>query len=155
VKKLYYTWEQFDKDTSKLAIQILKSGWQPDYIVGIVRGGLVVATTLSHKMDTFMYTLDVRLRDTVPDYAGPTQHLWMQEDAIKGKKILIVDDINDSGATFQWIKDHWDIKTIQNGNVRFATLFDHLGSGFEFVEYTVNELNTEDKPWVVFPWEDQ
>ena len=76
-----------------------------------------------------MYTLDVRLRD------GDTQesNLWMAEDAFgvpdwekqagrKGKNILIVDDINDTGATFQWIKEDWPSGGKKYGVIMFASL---------------------------------
>jgi len=152
VNKLYYTWKQFDKDIDKLAIQILRSKWYPDYIVGITRGGLVPATALSHKICSTMYTMDVRLRDTDADYTGPERAFWLEAQALT-KKILIVDDINDSGATLQWVKNCFKPHVIQTGNVRFATMFDHLGSDFDQVEYTVTELEPENKPWIVFPWE--
>ena len=66
--------------------------------------------------------LKVSLRD---DEQGPESNLWMSEDAFgyegeeeqtvvgcrwdnfKRQKILIVDDINDTGATFNWIKEDW------------------------------------------------
>ena len=52
-----------------------------------------------------MHTLDVRLRDA--DGIGPESNAWLAEFAGNGKNILIVDDINDTGATFEWIKNDW------------------------------------------------
>jgi len=81
------------------------------------------------------------------------------------KKILIVDDINDTGATFNWIKKDWqsgcmpdDVewsKFIWGNNVRFATITDNLASNFDgTVNYTVHEVNkAEQDVWLVYPWE--
>ena len=63
MKKLYYTWSNIEGACLDLARQMRQDQWQPDYIVGIGRGGLIPATLLSHYMDTPMKTLDVSLRD--------------------------------------------------------------------------------------------
>jgi len=87
-------------------------------------------------------------------------------DTARRKNILIVDDINDSGATLNWIKEDWESgcfpnerntwDTVWNHNVRFATLFDNTASAFTAVDYTVNEINKLEKDvWIVFPWEKQ
>jgi uncharacterized protein len=151
IGKVQYTWNQFDKDTARLALKILRSGWQPDYIIGLVRGGAVVGVALSHLMDCLMYSGDVRLRDKYKLYAGPEHNAWVNEDACAGKKILIVDDINDSGATFEWVKKHWDLEGKET--VKYAALFDNEGSSFGKVDYSVNTLYPDTKPWIVFPWE--
>jgi hypoxanthine phosphoribosyltransferase len=117
-----------------------------------------------------MYTLDIRLRD------GNEQEscLWMAEEAFgynsfqmgigyEGKNILVVDDINDTGATFQWIKEDWQSsclpddphwrKEVWHKNVRFAGLVNNLNSDFN-VDYSSLEINKADNPeWIVFPYE--
>jgi hypoxanthine phosphoribosyltransferase len=92
----------------------------------------------------------------------------MAEDARQGKKILIVDDINDSGKTLSWIREDWGITTpvspadnvsyivpnIVNDNVRTACLIDNQASNFGEVDYTAMEINKDETPeWIVFPWE--
>ena len=148
--------------------QMYKDNWRPDYIVGITRGGLYPAIMLSHYLDIKMHTLDVRLRD------GDEQesNCWMAEDAFgifqmggtyEDKKILILDDINDTGATFQWIKEDWPAgchpnehrwDKVWNQNVRFATIVNNLASPFN-INYTSIEINkAEEDTWVVFPYEE-
>ena len=85
-------------------------------------------------------------------------------DISKRKNILIVDDINDTGATFNWIKEDWRSSCLPNeeswdkvwhGNVRFATITDNLSSEFNGkVDYTTHEVNkAEEDVWLVYPWE--
>ena len=76
----------------------------------------------------------------------------MADDAKMGKNILVVDDINDTGATFKWLSQDWGL----NGgdNVRFATLTENLSSEFDGVDYYCDEVNkAEEDVWLVYPWE--
>jgi hypoxanthine phosphoribosyltransferase len=146
-----------------------KSGFRPDYIVGLNRGGLPLSVMLSHLLDCNHYALDVRLRDN----ATQESNCWMAEDAFgyldgkckpkMRKQILIVDDINDTGATFEWIKKDWQAGCLPNSegwdevwdeNVRFATMCEKTHTKFDGVNYVWEEIDTSEKDtWIVFPWE--
>jgi hypoxanthine phosphoribosyltransferase len=135
--------------------------WRPDYIVGLTRGGLIPATMLSHYLDIPMHTLKVSLRD---DANGPESNLWMAEDALEGKKILIVDDINDTGATLNWIQDDWMNSALPDNEqwnhiwgdtVRTAVMINNEASDFTAVDYAGLNINKLEEPiWCVFPWEE-
>lgn len=133
--------------------------WRPDYIVGITRGGLVPAVLVSHLTGIKMYTLDVRLRDGGDGEYDNESNCWMAEDAHAGKKILIVDDINDSGATLEWIKKDWNSSvynmedTVWHNNVRFACVVNNVASSMKIDYSGVDIDKSKDNQWVVFPWE--
>ena len=94
--------------------------------------------------------IKVSLRD---DTSPLESNKWMALDAHKGKNILIVDDINDTGATFNWIMQDWNLD-LEKHSVKFATLTENLSSEFEHVEYHVHEVNkAEEDVWLVYPWE--
>ena len=169
IKRKYYTWEYVQKCAHKLALNMYNSGFRPDYIVGLNRGGLPLSVMLSHLLDCNHYALDVRLRDS---NEGPESNCWMAEDAFgyphqdlgeKGKKILIVDDINDTGATFEWIKKDWPAgclpgdkhwEDVWGNNVRFAVMCEKTHTNFDGVDYVWKEIDTsEEDTWIVFPWE--
>jgi len=114
-----------------------------------------------------MHTLNVSLRD---NRMGPESNLWMAEDAfgydpdIPTPNILIVDDINDSGATFNWIMEDWRSGCLPNDprwadvwnhNVKFAVLFDNMSSKCNIkMDYVGEEINkAENDVWIEFPWE--
>ena len=162
VKKVHYTWKDIEHMIVTINNLMFADNWRPDYIVGMTRGGLVPAVIMSNTTGIPMHALDVRFRDTDENYVGPESNAWMAEHAYEGKKILRVDDINDSGNTLNWIKQDWmsccpDDKnwdTIWGGNVRVATLMDNAASEFEWVDYTAMEIDKrEDPTWIVFPWE--
>ena len=153
-KKIYYSQKQIRSFVLDLGRQIYQDNWKPDYLVGITRGGLTPALMISHYTGIPMYTLDVRLRDYEEDGSPPEHNLWMSEDVHnRNKKVLIVDDINDSGATFNWIVKDWELTS--ESNVKFASIVDNLSSDFGGVNYHAVELNkAEDNVWIVFPWEE-
>jgi len=179
IKKHYYSWKDVEDACVSIALQMYKDGWMPDYIVGITRGGNVPATILSNMLNVPGQALKVSLRD---DDSESESNCWMSEDAFgyvneedrevyksrwdisKRKNILIVDDINDTGATFNWIKEDWRSSCLPNeeswdkvwhSNVRFATITDNLSSEFNGkVDYTTHEVNkAEEDVWLVYPWE--
>jgi hypoxanthine phosphoribosyltransferase len=159
MKKIYYSWKNVEGACLELARQITASNWRPEYIVGITRGGAIPAILLSQYLGISMRPLQVSLRDG----GECVSDLGMGEDAFEGKNILIVDDINDSGATIAWIKQDWpsgcfpDDTTwdkVWSNNVRVATLTNNTASK-ESVDYSVWEVNKlEDDCWLVYPWED-
>ena len=150
IKKRYINDSEFKNMVHTIGriLTPLSSPWQPDYIVGITRGGLYPALLLSHYLDVPMHSLNVSLRDN--DF-GPESNLWMAEDAFGyhrtddfgcsnphlRKNILVVDDINDTGATFNWIMKDWQSGCLPNdpawndiwgNNVRFAAVVDNQAS---------------------------
>ena len=151
IKKKIYTWRDVEKMFSQLLVQLYNSEWRPDYIVGITRGGNVPATILSNMTGIRCEAVKVALRDGESGKTGDSIS-WMADDAKLGKNILVVDDINDTGATFEWLSNDWGL----NGgdNVRFATLTENLSSNFDGVDYYCDEVNkAEEDVWLVYPWE--
>ena len=166
-KKYYYKYDDF-RDGVKDIVRWLKpqregytafdeKSWEPDLIVSINRGGLVAGVFLSHALDKPHYPISYQTRDNDLGYHDKSVHHtnMMPPMVDRDKKILLVDDINDSGKTFSDIMDFW----VQKLNIpleelreqiRTVSLIQRTGSSWA-VDYTPKVLDT--KQWVVFPWE--
>jgi hypoxanthine phosphoribosyltransferase len=90
--------------------------------------------------------IDVRLRDHA---AKPNLSVLEKEFAFQ-KKILIIDDINDTGATFQYIIDNFG----RHDRIRYAAVINNRPSPVK-IDYYGYEIDKNENPqWVVFPWEE-
>ena len=175
IKKHYYNWQDVERMCVSIVNQMYADNWKPDYIVGITRGGNIPATIISNITGIRCEALKVSLRDGEAGSFNDSA-CWMAEDAFGyndgtkvtagplEKKILIVDDINDTGATFNWIMQDWKAgclpddpkwNNVFGNNVRFATLTDNLSSDFNStISYSCHEVNkAEEDVWLVYPWE--
>ena len=166
MNKIYYTWRDIEHHTQEILRQICSDSWRPDYVVGLTRGGLVPANLISQYLGCRMETLKVSLRDDTECESN----LWMAEDAFghnmeHPKNILIVDDINDTGATLNYIREDWPSgcfpdnprwTEVWGSNVRVAVLVDNESSKSEIpVSYSAVDINkAEQDSWIVFPWEE-
>ena len=135
VAKVHYTWKDIEHMIQSINNLMYADQWRPDYVVGLTRGGLVPAVMLSNMTGIKMHTLDVRFRD------GDTQesNAWMAEDAFgmpeadsggAGKNILILDDINDTGETFNYIKNNFG----GEDKIRTASIIHNPPSNFKDLE---------------------
>jgi xanthine phosphoribosyltransferase len=140
----YYAYENFKKDTNKLIQKVQK--FEPELIVGIARGGL----TLAHAMAE---GLDVRelqtLRTELYDKTCKRDELSVFETCVfdAKKRVLVVDDISDSGETLAAIMKHLQGKYREIEFVS-ATLFYKKTSIYE-PDFWINEADD----WIDFFWE--
>ena len=170
IKKHYYSWTDIEAMCTSIVNQMYTDNWRPDYIVGLTRGGNVPATIISNITGIRCEALKVSLRD---DNRDSESNAWMAEDAFgyphsdagnNKKNILIVDDINDTGTTFNWIMRDWESGCLPDdshwhrvwgNNVKFATLTDNMASEVLVpINYSCHDINkAEEDVWLVYPWE--
>jgi uncharacterized protein len=146
----YIPYPEFVADVQAVAEALQRDEWRPDYIVGIGRGGLVPAAYLSHRTGISLLSVDYS-----SGVRGFAEEL-IEKLAVatgEGRAILLVDDINDSGATIEALRksllDHGAVAD----RVRVAVLIDNQRSMAK-VDYRSRTIDrSSDKRWFVFPWE--
>ena len=123
-KKVVYDWDWVDQQIDSIG-EKLESIEKPQFITGVPRGGLIPAVLMSHKFEIPFIGLEAA--KTLP---GDLK-----------KKVIVVDDIADSGNTLAQIQRH---------NFITATLARRYSSSFNplFVGTDI-----KDDHWLVFPWE--
>ena len=148
--KLWYKWNEMRRDVNTLCREILLDGFNPEVIVGLSRGGLTPGVMMSHWMQKPFKPVKASLRD-FPEWED---YLPKKTD----ERVLIVDDICDSGETFNRIKSYIKGPRINQPlelpvEVRFATLWWNNECNVE-PHYYVNEIAKDSTgTWIHFPWE--
>ena len=122
-------------------------GYKPDLVVGIARGGLIPARILTDILETpLLATIEVEFYLGIAQTkAEPTlkQSLTTQ---VSCKKILLVDDIADTGKTLQLAKSH--LQNLGPSEIKIATLYLKPQS---ITKPDFCEKQTSN--WVIFPWD--
>ena len=155
MSKLYYSYDELKKDLSDIIQQMTLQGYKPDVIIGPGRGGFLPGVMLSHyykvPFEGFRWqTRDGIIKDS--DILGKILSKYCH------KRILLVDDINDTGATLTAIKHYIDeylvIAPECRSSFTYTTLFNKDSSVFKDVNYHARTLTPDYDPWIVFPYEE-
>ena len=150
MKILWYSWQDMCLDVNQLCRDIVLDNFKPDVIVGLSRGGLTPGVMMSHWLKKPFKPVKSALRD-FPEWED---YLPRKTD----KRVLILDDICDSGETFERISKH--IKGPRENmplqlqcDVRFASLWWNNEVDFKPHYYVREEAKDTNKLWIIFPWE--
>lgn len=147
MKKL--TWEDVEKVADELAGKIKSSGFQPDCIIGITTGGLIplyfVAKKLGDVDDIYTATADSYDKDRNKNL----RILHIPEVDLTGKKVLLVDDIAESGDSLKGVAEAIR-KKCKPADLKVAALGVNTDKAQFYPDFYVVEEKGE---WVVFPWE--
>ena len=151
-----YSNDDFLAGINHIAKDIQASGFNPDYIVGIVRGGAVPAVHLSHKLKIPVQMVHWSARDNA--VGGNESNCWIPEDLINGTKILLVDDIVDGGDTIRELLADWQTSVAGMGqlpvdNLRICSMIYNTAQDVRPHFYHKAIDRNEDNRWIVFPWE--
>jgi hypoxanthine phosphoribosyltransferase len=150
---LHVSWSDYQRDTEHLAAHVLRSGWSFDQIVCIARGGLRVGDTLSRIFDIPLAIISTQSyggeAGTVRGHIRVAEHLTMTTARL-GTRILLVDDLVDSGITLDVVKRHLETVFDATEQVRTAVLW-YKAVSIVKPDYFVHYLPED--PWIHQPFE--
>jgi len=126
--KTIITYNDYDHMMDKLVemIEMSKSYTKVKYVYGPPRGGLPIAVHLAH-------FLDLTLLDRF-DFKNLPEREW--------EKVLIADDVADTGETLQEIRDKF-------GTYFITAVLHYKSRSVVKPDFFVEENNT----WIIYPWE--
>ncbi|MFX1369684.1 MAG: phosphoribosyltransferase [Promethearchaeota archaeon] len=144
---LILSWDEVYNLTLQLSERIVDSGYELDILVGIARGGWIPARILSDVLYArslqnirIEYYTDVAVRGREPNITQPIS------GSMKGKKVLIVDEVADTGESLHHAIEH--VKSLGAKEIRSAVL--HLKPTSRIIP---NYYMVETTRWTVYPWE--
>lgn len=141
------TWAGFESATQELARVVFDSGFDPEIIIGVARGGMIPAGALT-------YALGVKLTDAinVEFYTDVAETLpdpillapMLDIESIRGRRLLVVDDVVDSGRTLALV-----LQLLRGfgAEVRSAVIYAKPTTVVE-PDFAWKRTNQ----WIVFPW---
>jgi len=141
------TWDEIYEMLLSLAEKIQKDNFFPDLIVGICRGGWPPARVMSDLLGNpklanigVEFYVDVAKTRSKPVLTEPVSI------SVEGKKVLILDDVADTGKTLELVRDHLLNRGVKQ--VKIATIYYKPWSVVRPDYY-----EKETRRWIVFPWE--
>lgn len=141
------TWDAFGAAARELATQVLASGFVPDVVVAVARGGLLPGGAVAYALGTKgIGTLNVEFYTDIGQTLSDPRVLppLMDTSELAGKSVLVVDDVADSGRTLRLVID---LLTSHGVDARTAVLYTKPSSIFA-PDYS---WRTTPK-WITFPW---
>jgi len=141
------TWADLGTGSRDLAEQVVASGYEPDLILGIARGGLLISGALSYALDVKnAFTMNVEFYTGVDERLPVPMLLPPVPDLVDlhHERVLIADDVADTGQTLQLVKDFLAGKVAET---RIAVLYEKRRSTVR-CEYVWRRTDR----WIDFPW---
>ena len=141
------TWDLFGSASRELAVKVAESGFEPDILLGIARGGLIPAGALAYALECKnLFTISVEF------YTGVDQRLevpvvlppFLDARDLDDAKVLIVDDVADTGKTLELV---YDFCSGHVKEARTAVLYQKPRSIIQ-CSYAWRETDQ----WINFPW---
>ena len=156
-EKMIVSWDEYNKTVEKLAIQIHDSGYEPTILIGIMRGAAPMIDVLSRifKLKCAYLAVESYSGKGVEDEQGDIVFSREMSSIAPnmGGKILLCDDLSDTGITFNksidWLKKYKPIKD-KIDEIKTATLFKKKKSTFN-PDFCAKKLLGN--PWIVQPFE--
>jgi len=157
IKKQYLTYNKIHQTIARLSKEILDSGFDPDVIVAIGTGGFIPARILKTFINRSILTVGLSYYDenNHPKEA-PVKIQWIDEveTKLKGKRILLVDEVDDSRVTLEYclreLLRHKPLEmavaVLHNKNKEKRGVIPQ-----EITHYFAGEI-LEDN-WICYPWD--
>jgi hypoxanthine phosphoribosyltransferase len=141
------SWDQIYGLLLKLAEEVRKSGFEPDVIVGVSRGGWIPARIMSDLLET------PKLANVTAEFyvgVAETKHepsiTQPVSLPVKDKNVLVVDDVADTGESLKLVNSY--LKNQGASEIKIATIY--------YKPWSVivpHYYEKETRCWIVFPWE--
>lgn len=142
-----YSWDMLVQDIETLANIILKS-YKPDVVICISTGGWIPGRLLKNHIPAIYYSIGCLAYGEDGNFSGKIQLIQKFGDdlSLVGKKILILDEVCETGKTLQVISEY--IRDFNPLSIKTSVIHqkEHSDVKADFYLYSVKEK------WIIYPW---
>ncbi len=144
----FVSWEDIHTLSRIVAKSIRKAGFQPDVVIGLARGGFVPSRNLADLLGVKdLVSIKVGHWGEVATKDGKAELKYPIKIDLTGKKVLIVDDLTDTGESMIVAKDY--VQSLGPAEIKTATLV-HITHSKFVPDFYAEEV--DNWVWFIFPW---
>jgi len=153
-KHLWVSWDEYHRSIEKLALMVHESGWKFDQVLCLARGGLRPGDVFSRIFDVPLAILSTSSyreeAGTVRGALDIAKYITITKGALEGK-VLLVDDLVDSGVTLEKVQRHLKEHFPAVTEVKSAVIW-HKACSSVKPDFALEYLPTN--PWIHQPFEE-
>ncbi len=132
----------------RLSLQIHEAGFEPEVVVAVARGGFVPARYICDFLDIdALAAMKIKHYEAGAEKREKAVLAYPLSLDIRGKKVLVADDVNDTGDTLRLASEH--VRSHEPAVVKTAVLHEKKNSTMS-ADFSQQEL--EEWRWITYPW---
>ena len=144
------SWGEVEAWVETLIARMAKDAFRPEIVIGMARGGMVPSRLIcDHLVVKNLFTVKTEHWGLTATPDGKAKLAQALQTDVRGKRVLIVDDITDTGQSLILARDH--VAALHPGALKSATLL-HITHSLIAPDYFAKEVTKEDWTWFIFPW---
>lgn len=159
--KVFLTAQGLLEDSFKLAEQVYLSGFKPNFIIGVWRGGAPVGIAIQEYLDYIGISTDHIAIRTSSYYGINKQDKsvkvhgldYIIENVNADDKVLLVDDVFDSGRSIKAILETLSLRTRKNMPKEIRVACPWFKPSKNLTDISPDYYVSETDQWLVFPHE--
>ncbi len=144
------TWNEIEKWVRMIVKKMKEDDFRPEIVIGLARGGLIPARLISDYLQVKdLYAVKTEHWGITASPDGTARITQKLPISVENKRVLVVDDITDTGQSLSLAVDH--INSYKPKELRSATLL-HITHSKYVPHYFAEIVPEENWTWFIFPW---
>jgi len=148
-KRIYLSWGDVDKLISSLTLRL--AAYTYDVVIAITRGGIVPGAIIAERLaiqQVLIASVDF-YEDEEHDLDWPVFMQFPADSFLRGKHVLIVDDIWDRGKQVVNVTE----RVKQAGGRPYSVVLHYKSHRSHFPDKSPDFYAVETTDWIIYPWE--
>jgi hypoxanthine phosphoribosyltransferase len=143
-------WPTVEAWVASVIAKMATDGFRPDIVIAMVRGGMVPARLIcDHLVVKSLYSVKTEHWGLTATPDGKAKLAQTLNTDVKGKRVLVVDDITDTGQSLILARDH--VNGLGPGTLKTATML-HIAHSLITPDYFARAVPKDEWAWFIFPW---